>query len=261
MEFEAGSYRAIVEVEGDTDAGTLQVEWERQDAEIQARVLPPSLRHVDDVRAAGSKLLVVGRTDQRNDLLVVYDLPSLDLLDVILCRGLVLSPSARFAVFERFYPRFGTPEAYARHLTLLYDVSATPQANRLGGASVPNFESRSFNVGYPVFPGPSADESRPYMVPAAAGSVEKDRDHTPPYAWSPDERRVAFVVHRRTESSREAELVVVEIGEDGRPVSRQDIGLAHDYGTRFIELGFVDESIRLASGSGDRKLIRIIGLD
>lgn len=77
------------------------------------------------VRKAHSKLLVVGRTDRRSDLLLIYALRSLDLLVVILCRDLVLSPSERLAVFERFFPRLGTPPRHAEHMTRW---SPTPRA-------------------------------------------------------------------------------------------------------------------------------------
>ena len=179
VEFETGSYKAIVGVGVDGDAGTLQVTRNMEDGGTQTRMLPPSLRHVDDVRAAHAKLLIVGRTNQLNDLLVIYGLPSLGLLDVILCRDLVLSPSARYVVFERFFPR-SAPERHAQHLTLLYDVSATPQQNRLGGAPVPSFQSgsRSIDAGYPIYPQTSSDESNPYLIPVTAAREEKDRDHT-----------------------------------------------------------------------------------
>ena len=259
VEFETGSYKAIVGVGVDGDAGTLQVTRNMEDGGTQTRMLPPSLRHVDDVRAAHAKLLIVGRTNQLNDLLVIYGLPSLGLLDVILCRDLVLSPSARYVVFERFFPR-SAPERHAQHLTLLYDVSATPQQNRLGGAPVPSFQSgsRSIDAGYPIYPKTSSDESNPYLIPVTAVREEKDRDHTPPYAWSHDERRIAFVVHRRTDSSLETKLVVIGIGDDGRPVSREAIDVAHDFRSPFVELAFVDGSIRLARKSDRGRLIRII---
>ena len=255
VEFETGSYKAIAAVEVDADAGTLQVTRKMEDGGTQTRLLPASLRHVDDVRAAHGKLLIVGRTNQFNDLLVIYGLPSLGLLDVILCRDLVLSPSARFIVFERFFPR-SAPERHAQHLTLLYDVSATPQQNRLGGVPVPDFESgfRSIDAGYPIYPEPSSDD----RVPATGAREQKDRDHNPPYAWSDDERRVAFVVHRRTDTSWETKLVVVGIGDDGRRVSRESIDVVHDFRAPFIELGFVDGSIRLARRSDQGKSIRII---
>ena len=266
VEFETGSYKAMIRVQVDPDPGTLQVVRKVDDAGTQTRMLPLwlGLRHVADVREAHSKLLILGKTNQLNDLLVIYALPSLKLLDAILCRDVVLSPSARFAVFERFFPRMGTPARHAQHMTLLYDLRATPQQNRLDGVSVPDFESRpsrSIYAGYPIYPDLSTDESRPYLFPATAETVVKNRDHTPPYAWSHDESRIAFVVRRLTELTRETQLVVVGVGEDGRPVSRQEIGLAHVSRSPFIELGFVGGSVRLARGDGDRKLIRIISPD
>ena len=266
VEFETGSYKAMISVQVDPDPGTLQVVRKVDDAGTQTRMLPIwlGLRHVADVREAHSKLLILGKTNQRNDLLVVYALPSLKLLDVILCRDVVLSPSARFAVFERFFPRMGTPARHSNHMTLLYDVRATPQQNRLDGVLVPDFESRpsrSIYAGYPIYPELGTDESQPYLLPEAAERVAKKRDHNPPYAWSHDESRIAFVVVRRTESTRERQLVVVGIDEDGRPVSRQEIGLAQVSGPPFIEIGFVGGSVRLARGDGGRKLIRIISPD
>ena len=260
VEFETGSYKALVGVELDT-AGTLQLTRKMDDGGARTRGLPASLRHVVDVREAYSKLLIVGRTNQLNDLIVIYALPSIELLDVILCRDLALSPSGRFVVFERFFPR-SAPAHHLRHMTLLYDVRATPQQNRLGGESVPDFESgsRSIDAGYPIYPERTPDESRPYLVPATAERVVKDRDHTPPYAWSDDERRVAFLVHP-AESSGESKLVVVGIGQDGRPVSQAAIGVAHDFDPPFIELGFVGGSIRLVKGNDHRKLIRMISRD
>ena len=260
VEFETGSYKVLVEVAMDT-GGTLQLAPKMDDGGVRTRGLPPSLRHVVDVREAYSKLLIVGRTNQLNDLIVIYALPSLELLDVILCRDLVLSPSGRFVVFERFFPR-SAPAHHLRHMTLLYDVRATPQQNRLGGVPVPDFESgsRSIDAGYPIYPEPSPDESRPYLVPATAERVVKDRDHNPSYAWSDDERWIAFLVHP-TESSLESKLVVVGIGQDGRAVSQEAIGVAHDFDPPFIELGFVGGSIRLAKGNDHRKLIRMIGRD
>ena len=136
VEFKTDAYHAVLRVEADAYAGTLQFTRTSEDAQPRTRTLPTQLRHVDDVRAAHGKLLVVGRTNQFNDLLVIYDLASLELLDVILCRELVLSPSGRFAVFERFFPR-DAPDRYVQHLTLLYDVRAPPQQNRLPGCRSP----------------------------------------------------------------------------------------------------------------------------
>ena len=170
VEFETGWYKATTTVVANgADQGTLQVaRKEDDDAGTQTRMLPLYLRHVDDVREVHSKLLVVGRTNQRSDLLLIYALPSLKLLDVVLCRDLVLSPSGRFAVFERFFPRMGTPPRHAEHMTLLYDLRAAPQQNRLEGVSVPDLESRpdwSIYAGYPIYPELHPGESQPYLLP------------------------------------------------------------------------------------------------
>lgn len=211
---------------------------------------------------AHAKLLVVGRTNRFNDMLVIYDLATLELLDVILCRELILSPSSRFAVFERFFPR-DAPERNIQHLTLLYDVSATPQQNRLAGVPVPSFENRpwSIDAGYPIYPEPPFEKPRQYVLPTSPVEEEKNRDSVPPYAWSPDETRVAFIVHRRTDSSREMKLVVVEVGNDGRPVSSETMDVVPDFSKPFIELGFVDGSIRLARSGDHGKLIHLISRD
>ena len=90
----------------------------------------------------------------------------------------------------------------------------------------------------------------------------KNRGHAPPYAWSHDERRVAFVVSRRAEPTRETKLVVVEIDNDGGPVSRKVIGLPEvSCRAPFREIGFVGGSVRLVRGDDDHKLIRSITLD
>ena len=252
VEFETDSFKATVGVDSSADAGTLEVTRKIDGAAPEIRTLPPSVRHVDDVRVTHGKLLVVGRTNQGNDLLVIFDLTSLDLLDEILCRDLVLSPSARFAVFERFFPRFGTPERHSQHMTLLYDVSATAEQNRL------ETPDTSFDVGHPIYPRVPSTESRPYLLPLTAVREQKDRDHIPAYAWSYDERRIAFVVHRRTGQWWETKLIVVRIGDDGRPVSGEAIDVVNDFRAPFTDLSIADDSIRLARGSGSRKLIRVI---
>ncbi len=85
-----------------------------------------------------------------------------------------------------------------------------------------------------------------------------DRGHTPAYAWSHDEKRIAHVVHRPTEASWETKLVVVEIGDDGRPSSWETIDVVHDFGP-FIQLGFVDRSIRLVrKGVHEKLMIRVV---
>ena len=259
VEFETDSYRATVGVAPNADAGTLEVTRKIGGAERKTRTLPPSVGHVDDVRAAHGKLLVVGRTNQRNDLLVIYDLPSLDLQDVILCRDLALSPSARFAVFERFFPRFGTPERYRRHVTLLYDVSATAELNRPEGMPV-NGPLGEWSMGHPIYPRVPSEGSDAYLVPLTEVSEIKDRDHNPPYAWSHDDRHIAFVVHRGTGESWETKLILVRIGDDGRPESREAIDLVHDFRSPFVDLSIVDDSIRLTRGRDSYKSIRVIGL-
>ena len=119
VEFETPSYKATINAPVDPDPGTLQSVRKADAAGTQARVLPLWLRHVADVREAHSKLAIVGRTNQLSDLLVIYALPSLELLDAIPWRDLVLSPSGRFAVFERFFPRRGAPPRHAEHMTFL----------------------------------------------------------------------------------------------------------------------------------------------
>lgn len=260
VELETNAYEAILRVEAGAYAGTLEFTRNSDDAEPRIRTLPAPLRHVDDVRVAHGKLLVIGTTNQFNDLLVIYDLASLELLDVILCRELALSPAGRFAVFERFFPR-DAPERYVQHLTLLYDVSATPQQNRLPGVPVPSFENSpwSIDAGYPIYPPPPLEGSRPYMLPATVAKERKARGHTPPYAWSHDERRIAYVVHHPAEASWETKILVVEIGDDGRPLSRETIDVVHDFGAPIIELEFVNRSIRFArKGDHGTLMIRVV---
>lgn len=178
----------------------------------------------------------------------------------------MLSPSGRFAVFERFFPRTGTPPRHAEHMTLLYDLRASPQQNRLDGVSVPDLESRpdwSFNAGYPIYPELQPGGSQPYLLPDIDEAVtRKIRGHVPPYTWSHDESRIAFVVSQRAEPTWERKLVVVEINDDGRPVSREAIGLpAVSRRAPFREIEFVGRSVRLVRGDDDRKLIRIVDPD
>ena len=176
------------------------------------------------------------------------------------------------AVFERFFARHAL-ERFVQHLTLLYDVSATPEQNRLAGVTVPSFEKRpwSIDAGYPIHPQPPLAGPRPYVLPATAAKEHKIRGHSPdsypgrpfpPYAWSHDERHVGFVVRRRRNESWETKLVVIGIGDDGRPSSRRAIDLMYDRNARFIELGFVDDSIRFARrGLYGKVMIRVVDRD
>lgn len=258
VEFEGSSFEVVVEVAADGESSRLRLEGRNDGGEALTRALPGSLQYVDDVRPTHGKLLVMGRTSQRNDLLTVYDAGSLDLLEVILCRDLTLSPSGRFAVFERFFPRMA-PRQYAYHVTLLYDFAATPASNRLAGVPVPDPETRrSIDAGRPLYPDSIVEFER--YVPneeATHGHESKDRNSAPPYAWSPDERFVAFVVHRSRGESRTSSLVVIEIDDDGRPLRHELVELEHDFHP-VMKIGFVNGSVRLERRVGERgKEIRV----
>lgn len=97
------------------------------------------------------------------------------------------------------------------------------------------------------------------MLPATVVRERKARGHTPPYAWSHDERRIAYVVHRPTEASWETKILVVGIGDDGRPLSLATIDVVHDFGAPVIELEFVDRSIRFTrKGDHGALMIRVV---
>ena len=282
VEFASSSFEVIAEVDPNRGTSSFHLKARRDDGGPVTRPLPLSFEHVDGVRRTHGRILAVGRTSQGNDLLAIYDATSFDLLEVILCRDLALSPSGRFAVFERFFARTA-PRQFAYHVTLLYDFAAPPVGNRLAGVPVPGPERRSTDVGRPIYPDTIvvAPDGRymPVSVaswtrtvlgnPAGIVSISRneepthaderiDRNPDPAYAWSPDERFVAFVLTHGRGESRTSRLVVIEIDNDGRPVRRKLVELGAFF-YPVVKIGFVDGSVRLERRAGEReKEIRVI---
>ena len=91
------------------------------DGDPVTRALSSSFDFVDDVRTTHGRILVVDRAGQHDELLAIYDAASFDLVEVILCRDLALSPSGRFAVFERFFARMAS-RLFAYHVTAVWNV-------------------------------------------------------------------------------------------------------------------------------------------
>ena len=100
--------------------------------------LPPRMADIRVVRSFRDKIVVLGK-DQYSDLMVVYDRKTLDILDYIRGRQITLSPSGRFAVYERYFAPRG-PAEYHSHLTLLYDLVRSPEDNRTKGSTPISFE-------------------------------------------------------------------------------------------------------------------------
>jgi hypothetical protein len=118
-----------------------------QKATSREFVLENETAQVDEIHLSKhGKLAIFGRVLANTSMVTIVDTRTWRPIDSFFCFRPAISPDKRFLVFEKVYPAHF--QANISSLYLIYDIKATPEANRNQGILV---ENRT-DVGRPIFP-------------------------------------------------------------------------------------------------------------
>ena len=228
----------------------------------QTAELPDEFKVLRNVQVVRDKLWIHGTwLEGLDSMMAIYRLEPLELIDWVICHyNQTLSPSGRFAVYEkgRGFTR-GERSDGVIPVTLLYDLWAEPDRNRVAGNKV--FEGDPYVVsdaGLPIHP-PDAAAKQVYHLPTNGKTRGQNGESigkrlTIPmfYTWSGDESLLAFVLGQYRESDdlslerRRRDLVVMELDADGRPLKYHETGIP-DRLHGIDKVKMLGSSIRLVS--------------
>jgi hypothetical protein len=172
-----------------------------QKATSREFVLENETAQVDEIHVSKhGKLAIFGRVLANTSMVTIVDTRTWRPIDSFFCFRPAISPDKRFLVFEKVYPAHF--QANISSLYLIYDIKATPEANRNQGIPVEN----RIDVGRPIFP-PGAQN-----MPGDNINVPLEKQHmmaSNKFYWSKDSSRVMFADSAGGENA----LISVDISE------------------------------------------------
>lgn len=123
---------------------------------------------IEEISIVKNRLIIFGYVNNDAAGVTLIDLKKNEEMDFILCFSPVFSESKRFLIYEKFRPRFA-PEEVQSDLVLLYDLTKSPEDNRLQNnyknikkkskrIGDPEYLTASENVGVPLYPEKNVSE-------------------------------------------------------------------------------------------------------
>jgi hypothetical protein len=118
----------------------------KNSGEQETLVIRDETSSIESIRLGeGSSLVFFGEVGRSAHDVNIFDVATGKLRDSFLCYGCQMSPSGKYLLFKHWYPRFAE-RFLTSDVLLIYDLSSTPAANRIGGSV------ETDAVGHPVFP-------------------------------------------------------------------------------------------------------------
>ena len=228
----------------------------------QTAELPDEFKVLRNVQVVRDKLWIHGTWLAGLDsMMAIYRLEPLELIDWVICHYYqTLSPSGRFAVYQKGkgFSR-GKLSDGVFPVTLLYDLWAEPDRNRVAGNKV--FEGDPYVVsdaGLPIHP-PDAAAKQVYHLSTNGKtrgqngeSIGKSLAGAGLYTWSDDESLLAFLRVQYWEADDQSQefgssyLVVIELDAEGRPLKYHETEISDREGI-IDAIEMLGSSIRLVS--------------
>ncbi|MBI1746463.1 MAG: hypothetical protein HYR55_07730 [Acidobacteria bacterium] len=141
---------------------------------------------IDKLQIAGDRLVVFGELSVRAGIVTILNLQGGAIVDYLYGYNPSLSNTGRYLIFNKFYPRFAPAEEMSA-VYLIYDLSRTPEKNRLAEADPKDGE----RVGYPVYPETNFRQ-KTYQI-LNDGSLSPHTLVSNNFLWLAEDRQVLFV--------------------------------------------------------------------
>jgi hypothetical protein len=127
----------------------------------------------------------------------IVDVNKNQLVDEWWCYNPVLSPSNRFWVYEKFYPRHGLPAERAS-VVLIYDMEKTPAENRIPVIGYTKWPKEQ--VGLPIYPQAYVN-ARAYVLPEQQLQNIHWYTLSSPFLWGKDPNNIVFLSDHQNETN------------------------------------------------------------
>lgn len=180
-----------------------------------------------------NNIFIVEGELKRASSIAVVDLKKSRQVDMFWCYHPSPSPSKRFWVYQKFFPYHGVEKSVTSLVVLVYDMTKSPEKNRMPVTDRGYTLSRKEGVGFPIYP-ESHVAAKAYLI-LEQHPQNWDPAHlhsrTSPFLWSHDEQQVVFLCTHHAEKYRRPHVVRVDLsaGVDRPRIFERSIIMTSDF--------------------------------
>ena len=188
-------------------------------------------RALTNLHLFNNNVFVVEGELKRASTITVFDLKKSKQVDMFWCYGPTPSHSKRFWVYKKFIPYHGVPPGVMSSVALVYDMSKSPEKNRVPVISYTP-KPKAY-VGIPIYPASHAN-AKAYLVPEQLqANLVPGWQHiiVSPFLWSNDGRQVVFLCTHLVERYDRPHIVRIDLsaGVDRPRIFERPIILTHEF--------------------------------